>query len=210
MHPFALPNLGNGIELIQGLLDGVHLGASALAGFPSMKTLPHHAQLGYHSVNVHGSDSKNPSMVISVENTYEGVKAADIAAKMVGQRTFLYWPYLQEGLVVAVSDDTFRYERKGNTISQTPHHDVNSWRKKGDRIEGYYSKRLGVVTGSVDVLVHTRPLRGLKRMDTGALVKDYEGADKETEQAVQLAVTQVAFEDERYLVSGQKTVFKRT
>lgn len=38
-------------------------------------------------------------------------------------------------------------------------------------------------------------------MDTGALVKDYEGPDKETEQAVQLAVSQVTFEDERYLVS---------
>ncbi len=38
-------------------------------------------------------------------------------------------------------------------------------------------------------------------MDTGALVKDYEGPEKETEQAVQLAVSQVTFEDERYLVS---------
>ncbi len=117
---FVLPNLGDGVELIQGLLDGVHLGVSALAGFPSMNTLPHHAQLLYHSVNVHGQDSKNPSMVISVENAYEGVKGADIAAKMVGQRTFLYWPFLQEGIVVAVSDDLFRYEKRGNANTQTP------------------------------------------------------------------------------------------
>lgn len=39
---------------------------------------------------------------------------------------------------------------------------------------------------------------GLKRLDDGALVKDYEGFDKETEQAVQMAVTEVSSEDPRY------------
>lgn len=38
-------------------------------------------------------------------------------------------------------------------------------------------------------------------MDTGALVKDYEDADKEVRVALQMAVTQVTFEDERYIVS---------
>lgn len=41
---------------------------------------------------------------------------------------------------------------------------------------------------------------GLKRLDTGAFVKDYEGPDKEITQAVQLAVSNVSFEDERYIV----------
>jgi hypothetical protein len=41
---------------------------------------------------------------------------------------------------------------------------------------------------------------GLKRMDDGSLLKDYAEKEKETEQAVQMAVRQVAFEDERYLV----------
>lgn len=42
-------------------------------------------------------------------------------------------------------------------------------------------------------------ISGLKRLDTGALVKDYEGPDKETEQAVQMVVTEVASEDPRYM-----------
>ena len=42
---------------------------------------------------------------------------------------------------------------------------------------------------------------GLQRLDTGALVKDYEAADKETTHALQLAVSQVTFEDERYIAS---------
>lgn len=41
---------------------------------------------------------------------------------------------------------------------------------------------------------------GLKRMDDGSLLKDYAEKEKEIEQAVQMAVRQVAFEDERYLV----------
>lgn len=40
---------------------------------------------------------------------------------------------------------------------------------------------------------------GLKRLDTGALVKDYEGQDKEIEQAVQMTLSQVASEDLRFL-----------
>ena len=37
-------------------------------------------------------------------------------------------------------------------------------------------------------------------MDTGALIKEYEGPEKEYDLAYQLAVKQVAFEDERYIV----------
>lgn len=40
---------------------------------------------------------------------------------------------------------------------------------------------------------------GLKRMDTGALVKDYETAENEDFAPVQLVVREVEFEDERYL-----------
>lgn len=40
---------------------------------------------------------------------------------------------------------------------------------------------------------------GLKRLDTGALVKDYEGQDKEIEQAVQMTLSHVASEDRRFL-----------
>ena len=39
---------------------------------------------------------------------------------------------------------------------------------------------------------------GLKRLDNGALVKDYEGPEKETETAVQLSLLEVSLEDPRY------------
>ena len=40
---------------------------------------------------------------------------------------------------------------------------------------------------------------GLKRLDNGALVKDYEGPEKETEQAVQMIVSDVHSEDPRFM-----------
>jgi len=43
------------------------------------------------------------------------------------------------------------------------------------------------------------PLLGLKRLESGALVKDYEGPDKELEQAVQMCLREVASEDPRFL-----------
>ena len=42
MEPFYLPVL-EGLHLIPGLCDGVALGTDALAGFPSLKTLPYSA-----------------------------------------------------------------------------------------------------------------------------------------------------------------------
>lgn len=39
----------------------------------------------------------------------------------------------------------------------------------------------------------------MKRLETGAFVKDYEGPDKEIEQAVQMVISQVASEDPRFL-----------
>lgn len=162
---YELPSL-DGLTFVEGLLPGVQLGSSALAGFPSMQTLPHTAQLGYHGVNVHNSDSKNPSMVLSIENTWEGKKLEDIAEQLVGKKTFSGYPFLREGMVVGISDDLFRYERANqggkSLIIKNPHSmsDLSNVKRKNERIEQYYSKRFGVITGPVDVLLHVLPLKG--------------------------------------------------
>lgn len=167
MEPFDLPML-DGLHLIPGLREGVALGVSALAGFPSLKTLPHTAALGYHGVNVHGAESRNKSMVVHIENPYENLKTEDIAKRVIGQRMFMNWPFLQEGQVVAVSDSLFKYEMMVVTpgtparVISNPHapQGLGHWKMKSERIEQYYSKRCGVITGNVDILLHVRPLKG--------------------------------------------------
>ncbi|KAF8195285.1 XRN 5'-3' exonuclease N-terminus-domain-containing protein [Mycena galopus ATCC 62051] len=206
MEPFDLPTL-DGLHLVDGLVAGVALGAAAPAGFPSLKTLPHTAVLGFHGVNVHGSESRNKSMVVSIENPHEGRKPEAVARAVLGKRAWVGWPFLQEGLVVAVSDALFKYELMQvvpgapERVVSNPHagQGLGMWRGKAERIEQTYSKRAGVITGAVEILLHVRPLKGLKRLESGAFVKDYEGADKEQEHAVQMTLSEVASEDPRFL-----------
>jgi 5'-3' exonuclease len=40
---------------------------------------------------------------------------------------------------------------------------------------------------------------GLKRLESGALVKEYEAPNKEVEQAVQMSVSEIISEDPRYM-----------
>ena len=166
MELFDLPTL-DGLHLVEGLCDGVFLGSSALAGFPSLKTVPHTARLGYHNVNVFQSESRNKSMVVHIQNRFEGKKTEDVAQEMVGKRTFISWPFLQEGLVVAVSDNLFRHEevtfgKDQKRVASTPHGQdaIHAWHRKMEKIDHMYSKRLGVIIGQTDMLVHVRPLKG--------------------------------------------------
>lgn len=168
MEPYDLPTL-DGLHLVQGLCDGVRLGAESLAGFPSLKTIHHHATLGYHGVNIHGSESRNKSMIIHLKNPHEDKKTQEVAEEMIGQRVFIGWPFLREGKVNAVSDSFFKYEKMEiipgapEKVVQNPHppYGVGLWKSKAERIETYYSKRCGVITDAVDVLVHVVPIKGL-------------------------------------------------
>jgi 5'-3' exoribonuclease 1 len=167
MEPFDLPTL-DGLRLVQGLRPGVLLGSEALAGFPSLKTLPHVAQIGFHGVNVHGSESRNKSIVVHIENPYENTKTETIAHDMIGRRIFVGWPFLHEAMVSSVSDSLFRYENlvvipgTPPKLVPTPHSPsgLGQWKTKAEKIEYTYSKRFGVITGPVDVLLHVRPLKG--------------------------------------------------
>ncbi|KAJ9477665.1 5'-3' exoribonuclease 1 [Pseudozyma hubeiensis] len=209
---FDLPTL-NGLRLVKGLPQGVELGVRALAGFPSLKTLPHYGRLGHHGVNIFQSESKGVSMVVTIENAYEDAKTETIAAAMIGNRAFLNWPFLTEGLVVGVSDNLFRYEMGmvggQQKVIANPHQgaSLSDFQRKAERAEYHYSKRMGVLIGDVDVLVHIRPLKGLKRLDDGAFIKDYEETPKkEIDQAVQVTVSNVVHNDARFLESPAKPI----
>jgi 5'-3' exoribonuclease 1 len=62
---YELPVM-DGLEVYVGLMDGVKLKEASLAGFPSMHTLPHAGQLGFHGVSIFQQESRNESMVITL------------------------------------------------------------------------------------------------------------------------------------------------
>ncbi|KKA20107.1 Phosphodiesterase I [Rasamsonia emersonii CBS 393.64] len=199
---FDLPTM-EGLEPFIGLVEGVKLGAAALAGFPSLKTLPHAGQLAFHGVNVFQQDSRNESMIVTILES-EKRSSIELAKEKLGKRVYVGWPFLQEALVVRVSDELFDYvlpEGEQNVVS-IPHsqQQIEQWHKKAERIEGYYSKRLGMIIGPVESMVHVHMLKGLRKTDEGATVKEFaEIPGQETDYALQLIVDHVISEDERFI-----------
>ncbi|KXN84037.1 5'-3' exoribonuclease 1 [Leucoagaricus sp. SymC.cos] len=162
---------------IPGLCDGVLLGAKAPAGFPSLETLPHAASLGFNHLNVHGSDSTlkrspNKSVLVTIHNQFERRTTREIAEDLIGERIFVRWPFLWEGLVAAVSDSSYRYECAR------------------------------VKTGPIDVMLHVRPLRGVRRLENRAVEKEFEEENKTIDCAVQMCLKKVISEDPRYIEAG--------
>ena len=91
MEAFDLPTL-DGFHLIPGLCDGVALGIEAITGFPFLNSLLRAALSGHRHVNVHGSESRNKSMIVHIKtrNGRPSTRDGD-------ERMFITWPFLQEG-----------------------------------------------------------------------------------------------------------------
>jgi 5'-3' exoribonuclease 1 len=200
---FDLPTI-EGLEYHVGLMNGVKLGDAALAGFPSLDTIPYNAILGFHGVNVFQQDSRNESMVVTIENSEERTNVKTAAMKL-GQRVFVGYPFLQEAKVTKVSDELFDYFPASDGSPhpvQTPHgpREIDDFRKKAQRIEDTYSKRLGIIIGGVESITHVEMLKGLRKTDEGATIKEYAiipGQD--VEYASQVIVDEVTSEDQRFL-----------
>ncbi|KAI4163652.1 MAG: hypothetical protein LQ342_002686 [Letrouitia transgressa] len=200
---FELPTM-EGLDFHVGLSSGVKLGEQALAGFPSLKTLTHTGSLGFHGVSVFQQDSRNESMVITLTEPEERSKVDHVKEKL-GKKIYVGYPFLAEAKIVGVSDELFSYtlplEGSGPPIA-APHgpQELPLWRKKAEKIEAFYSKRLGMVIGQVEVLVYVDMLKGLKKTDEGASIKEYSPIPGiEAEYAAQMLVDNVVSEDQRFI-----------
>ena len=200
---FDLPTI-EGFDYHIGLMPGVKLGEAALAGFPSLKTLPFHGALGFHGVNVFQQDSRNESMVINLQNPESRTKIEAVKS-LLGRTLHVGYPFLSEGKVIRVSDEMFSYSAPPNGVGPAmavPHgpQELGMWRKKAERIENVYSKRLGMIIGEVQALVHVDILKGLKKTDDGATVKEFADIPGiETEYASQVIVEDVISPDQRFI-----------
>ncbi len=200
---FHIPTM-EGLDIHIGLTSGVKLGRAALAGFPSLKTLPHAGNLGFHNVNIFQQDSRNESMVVTMLASEKRSKV-EAAQALLGLKVYVGFPFLIEAKVVRVSDELFNYllpETGGGPVISLPHGplEISSWHRKVERIEGVYSKRLGMLIGQVESLVHVDILKGLKKTDEGATIKEYGCMPGlETDYASQMVVQEVESEDLRFV-----------
>jgi 5'-3' exoribonuclease 1 len=201
MTVYDLPTI-QGLRLIKGLCQGVLLGKDTVAGFPSLHNLPHTGTLQFHGIKVHQSESKGETIVLDIPNVYEGTKIEDLANTLLGSRVYVNYPFLREAKVTAISDSLFRYELDPHSqrCRSIPHEDraLAQWQRSADGIEYELSKKCGMVIGDVDVIVHAKPIKGLQRMEDGALVKEFETRD--CDYALQTIVLQVSSVDPRFMV----------
>ncbi|KAI8053522.1 XRN 5'-3' exonuclease N-terminus-domain-containing protein [Syncephalis plumigaleata] len=198
--PYQLPVLSAEMNFVKGLCDGVRLGVHAMAGFPSLHTIPHVAALKLHGITVFQQESRNETMVLTLMNPYENIDIKTWAKTKLGQVVYVDWPFLSEAMVSAVSDATHRYEFDGKTVKATEHspRDASDWRRSVDRLTRYNSKQLGIVVGNVNTLVHVRRIKGLMRMNDGAFVKEYEDMSMQQDYILQTIVERVEYVDPRF------------
>lgn len=199
---FDLPAM-EGLEYTSALTDGALLSVSALAGFPSLHTLPYTAQLvEQYGINVFQNDSKNPSVVVTLTDTTHRAKMETWKAKL-GQRCFVGYPFLQEAKVVKVQDELFTYElsEDGQVISHDHgNREASAFGKEAEWLENWHGKRLGITIGQVECLVHVHMLRGLIKTEEGALIKEYaENPSLRSIYAAQTIVDEVINEDDRFI-----------
>lgn len=207
---FDLPTM-EGLDFHVGLMAGVKLGEDALAGFPSLNTVPHTGTLGFHGVSIFQQDSRNESMVITMMESAKRTKV-EAAKEKLGRRVYVGYPFLSEARIIRVSDELFNYSRpEGGTGPPlvVPHgpHEIDLWHRKAERIENVYSKRLGMIIGPVEALVHVDMLKGLKKTDEGASIKEYAHIPGiEVDYASQMVVEEVVSEDQRFLEKSARPV----
>lgn len=200
---FDLPNI-EGLEYVSGLTNGALVNIKALAGFPTLHTLPHTAQLveGY-GVNVFQQDSRNPSVIVTLTDTEMRTKV-ETWKKKLGQRCFVGYPFIQEAKVIKVQDELFTYELADDdeTVVTRDHDNrtASDFAKEAEFLESWHAKRLGITVGQVECLVHVHMLKGLIKTEDGALIKEYaENPSLRKVYASQTIVEEVVNEDERFI-----------
>ena len=209
-NDFELPTM-DGLEPFNALVEGAKVGEYALAGFPSLKTLPFIAALGFHGVSVFQQDSRNENMVVTLSHIERRIKT-EYAKDLLNKRVFVGYPFLQEAKVVKVSDELFDYtlpdsSLQGVLATEHDNNQINEFNKRADRIEKYYSKRLGILCGDVETLVEVEMLKGLQKLDDGSTVKEYaELPGVETTHAAQLLVENVMSEDTRFIEQAAQPI----
>ncbi|KAF5348600.1 hypothetical protein D9756_009694 [Leucocoprinus leucothites] len=215
-EPFTPPT-SNEVPHFSGLLDGVLLGSRSPAGFPSFKTLPHSATLGHHSdikASVADPDipkPRNKSILLKVTGAswFKGLGTEEIAHSILGKRIYTGWPFLREGLVMGISNSSYRYNRSParwnqlSRIAKTQHtaRESENWKSTVKHLESAELRR-GILLGEVELLLRARPLIGITISDTGAPLKQY-GTERDIiEHPVQMCLKIVEQEDAHLVKNG--------
>ena len=164
------------------VFPGTKIGLDSPSGFPTVRTLPVSGTLKNAGVKVFGNASKKESLVIQIDGVdnelvgdLTGSGASDIAAVLLNKRVQIKWPYLQEALVVGVSDAKERIvpvPGKPHEFASKPNNS-SEWGAEMQKVTSEYLAKYGVAAGRSNVALHCRACEGLVRHPDGSLQKRF-------------------------------------
>ena len=144
-------------------------------------------------------------MLLVIDNCWAGTPTEALAEQKLERRCFIGWPFVCEAYVTGISDRTvlYRMTQTGgkSTVAALPHaaEQAKEHASLAEDLESHMRSKLGIITGPIDVLLHVLLLKGMKRLDNGALVKDYGKRGEEIRYPIQLSLDRVQTEDARFV-----------
>lgn len=203
---YHLPSLKEaGLTLRKGILPGAKVGKDALAGFPSLQSIPYTYEIKHHGVHVFQQDSRNESVVISIKNKYQHANIEEIAKLFLYRSIYVHYPYLKEAVVIGVSDAEKKYYVNfSNGKKQILEHfwddkEKENWNNRMGRAEYMPSKRFALLVGEIEVGFHVCVLNGMHQTEEGALVKEFVNPTLEELVPIQMVVIKVSNPDPRFI-----------
>lgn len=199
----------DGLKYRFGLPPGVKLGVGALAGFPTLKSIPFDHKLEYNECLIFQQPSKQQSMLLYIKDIFEqnSLTLDDVAKRFMGGIIYTRWPFLRESKLVSVTDGEIIYEAVEISDNQNgkrlkiKHRQLDEAEKKNFKsqkstMRRNYSIQRGVVLDDVRAIVKVVPVNGLARDSDGAYRKTFSSIEEF--YPLQLIVEDVENKDERF------------
>ena len=106
---FELPSM-KGLTYVKGMCKDALSGKHALAGFPTLSTIPYTAKLEYAHLCVFQQPSRSVSMILTLKNIYKGLSVEQFAKQHLGNIIYANYPYLREYKLCHIDDGNKRFE----------------------------------------------------------------------------------------------------
>jgi 5'-3' exoribonuclease 1 len=186
-------------------------------GFPSLRVLPFASvELTRIGLNVFGSPSKYPTMVLSFYQMPELPPLEALATAILGKSLFINWPMMHEGRVVAISNEEkeIRLVKEKSVTKKFKDNDVDRWHAESDAMLQMYNVGNGVpgsggvAIGDIKIRLKLNPLQGMKTNPSNGSTKKLFGRE-EADVPLQLALWEAPAPDPRFIERGPVTLADR-
>ncbi|XP_060573103.1 5'-3' exoribonuclease 1-like, partial [Ruditapes philippinarum] len=171
MDEFRIPSE----QLRKGMLPGAKLDVF-FPGFPTLKHIPHHAELSKEGVKVFQMNSRGYNTMLYIEQEEEEPDIDKVAKEYLGREIYVGWPHMYEAKVIAVSNSEYSYTQEepaggkgkaGNHRPQIKREQIDEstytiYSKEISTIAERYKDRLGIVIGDTHILLRALPMTGRK------------------------------------------------